>query len=141
MPPIIDRPERLQVSVNCVHVYPPDEETDLQNYLSPLPDEDDAFKPMELTEIVPKAMTPNNDFLSDPPFLTLQECQQFHDLKNPFTLDSSPKNSSNLLPEDYDQVFHTPPPSIFWSHSQYNGKAGTVEITCRSRGSPMFVPW
>ena len=51
--------DRLQDTADCVYVYPPDEETDLQNYLSTLPDDDYVFQPMELSEIgVPTAVHP-----------------------------------------------------------------------------------
>ena len=53
-PPLNDRPDRLQDTADCVYVYPPDEENDLQNYLSTLPDDDDVFQPMDLSEIVSK---------------------------------------------------------------------------------------
>ena len=60
-PPLTGRPDRLQDTADCVYVYPPDEETDLQNYLSTLPDDDDAFQPMELSKIgVPRACPPSN---------------------------------------------------------------------------------
>ena len=74
----------------------PDEEAELQNYLSNLPDNDKGFQPIELSEIgVPNASRPNNDFESDPS-LTLEQCPFFHDVCNPYTLAPTAEENPNL---------------------------------------------
>ena len=108
-PPLNDRPDRLQDTADCVYVYPPDEENDLQNYLSTLPDDDDVFQPMDLSEIgVPTARPPSNEFLSDP-FLSLEQRQYMHDVRNPYTLDSTADDNPNEPPEERAQISRTPP--------------------------------
>ena len=108
-PPLNDRLDRLQDTAECVYVYPPDEENDLQNYLSTLPDDDDAFQPMELSEIgVPRACPPSFEFESDPA-LTLEQRQYFLDARNPYTFDPASQDNPNLPTEEAAQISRTPP--------------------------------
>ena len=108
-PPSDDRPDRLQDTADCVYVYPPDEETDLRNYLSTLPDDDDVFQPMELTEIgVPTARPASNEYESDPT-LTPEQRQLFHSVRNPYILEPTVDDNPNKPPEEEAEISRTPP--------------------------------
>ena len=108
-PPTINRPEHLQDTVDCINLYPVDEENELQKYLSGLPD-DDVFDAMDLTEIgVARAHTISRQKSSilDDPDLSPKHRQFLLDRRFPYSLvpevvtESESQNSIVSLVEEH----------------------------------------